>query len=58
MEHPGIRRQLEPSALDDFLTYGYVPSPKTAFRGVYKLPPAHTLTLDLKDDAHPALRRT
>ena len=51
VEHPGIRRQLEPSALDDFLTYGYVPSPKTAFRGVYKLPPAHTLTLDLKDDA-------
>lgn len=50
MEHPGIRRQLEPSAVDDFLTYGYVPSPKTAFRGVYKLPPAHTLTLDLKDD--------
>ena len=45
LEHPGIRRELEPSALDDFLTYGYVPSPKTAFRGVYKLPPAHTLTL-------------
>ena len=39
-----------PARIDDFLTYGYVPSPKTAFRGVYKLPPAHTLTLVLGDD--------
>jgi asparagine synthase (glutamine-hydrolysing) len=47
LQHPGIPRELEPSAIDDFLTYGYVPSPKTAFRGVFKLPPAHTLTLTL-----------
>jgi asparagine synthase (glutamine-hydrolysing) len=47
LAHPGIRRELEPSAIDDYLTYGYVPAPKTAFRGVYKLPPAHTLTLRL-----------
>lgn len=31
-------------ALDDFLTYQYVPSPETAFAGIYKLPPGHYLT--------------
>jgi asparagine synthase (glutamine-hydrolysing) len=49
LEHPAIHRELEPGAIDDYLTYGYVPAPKTAFRGVYKLPPAHTLTLKLGD---------
>jgi asparagine synthase (glutamine-hydrolysing) len=51
LAHPGIHREIEPSALDDFLTYGYVPSPKSAFRGVFKLPPAHTLTVDLGDES-------
>jgi asparagine synthase (glutamine-hydrolysing) len=35
-------------AIDAYLSYGYVPAPLTAFKGVYKLPPAHYLTLDLK----------
>jgi asparagine synthase (glutamine-hydrolysing) len=33
-------------ALDDFLTYQYVPSPETAFTGIYKLPPGHFLTFE------------
>jgi asparagine synthase (glutamine-hydrolysing) len=33
-------------ALDDFLTYQYVPSPETAFTGIYKLPPGHYLTFE------------
>ena len=31
-------------ALDAYLTYRYVPSPRTAFAGVHKLPPGHFLT--------------
>lgn len=31
-------------AIDDYLTYQYVPSPLTAFGGVFKLPPGHFLT--------------
>ncbi|HXH06222.1 MAG TPA: asparagine synthase (glutamine-hydrolyzing) [Vicinamibacterales bacterium] len=39
---------LEPdlSALDLYLTYGYVPHPWSAFRGVRKLSPAHVLVYD------------
>jgi asparagine synthase (glutamine-hydrolysing) len=57
LAHPGIAREIEPSAIDDFLTYGYVPSPKTAFRGVLKLPPAHTLTLSLIEGDQPPLEK-
>ena len=32
------------TALRDYFTYGYVPAPKTAYRGLCKLPAAHTLT--------------
>lgn len=28
-------------AIDDFLTLQYIPSPKTGFKKIYKLPPAH-----------------
>jgi asparagine synthase (glutamine-hydrolysing) len=49
LQHPGVRRDPDLGALDDYLTYGYVPAPKTIFRGVFKLPPAHFLTLGNQD---------
>lgn len=52
LAHPGVARELDPIALDDYLTYGYVPPPRTIFRGVFKLPPAHTLSLDLAQNEH------
>jgi asparagine synthase (glutamine-hydrolysing) len=48
LQHPGLHREVDCAALDDYLTYGYVPAPKTIFRGVHKLPPAHWLTLRLR----------
>ena len=50
LEHPHICREPDPAALDDYLTYGYIPAPRTAFRGVFKLPPAHILTLQVPED--------
>jgi asparagine synthase (glutamine-hydrolysing) len=34
---------LDPEAVADYLTYGYVPDPKSIFAGIRKLPPAHFL---------------
>ncbi len=38
---PGIPREIDPAALDDYLTYQYVPSPASIFKGFAKLPPGH-----------------
>jgi asparagine synthase (glutamine-hydrolysing) len=36
--------EIDASAVRDFLFHGYVPAPKTIYRGICKLPAAHTLT--------------
>jgi len=36
-----VPRAVDPLALDQYLTFGYVPHPRTILRGVHKLPPAH-----------------
>ncbi len=40
------RPSLDRSALRDFFTYKYIPTPKTIYEGIHKLPPAHTLVYD------------
>jgi asparagine synthase (glutamine-hydrolysing) len=43
LAHPAISREIDVSALDDYLTYLYVPAPRTIFRQIRELPPAHWL---------------
>jgi len=40
---PGVEREIDIQSLDQFLTFLWVPDPKTVFRNIYKLPPAHYL---------------
>lgn len=35
---------IDQSAVRDFLFHGYIPAPKSIYRGIFKLPAAHTLT--------------
>ena len=46
LEDGTIPRELDTSAVDSFLAYGYVPAPLSIFASVSKLPPAHTLVLE------------
>jgi asparagine synthase (glutamine-hydrolysing) len=46
MTYPHVSRSIDLVALDQFLTLEYVPSPRTIFRDVQKLPPGHRLILD------------
>ncbi|HEU4765375.1 MAG TPA: asparagine synthase (glutamine-hydrolyzing) [Candidatus Eisenbacteria bacterium] len=44
LEDRSFRPTLDPLALDEYLTYLYVPAPRSIFREVRKLRPGHTLT--------------
>ena len=44
LEHPLVKRDIEPRAIHEYLTYGYIPDPGCILRGVQKLPPGHHLT--------------
>jgi asparagine synthase (glutamine-hydrolysing) len=38
---PGVRAELDPDALWDYLGHRYVPGPRTMFKGIAKLPAGH-----------------
>jgi asparagine synthase (glutamine-hydrolysing) len=40
-----VSKQIDPTALDDYLAYGYVPAPRTIYGSVSKLPAGHRLVL-------------
>ena len=42
-----VRRELDFEAIANFLTFGFIPDPETVWEGVWKLPPAHALTVEL-----------
>jgi asparagine synthase (glutamine-hydrolysing) len=41
LAHPDVPHERDPQALPLFLTYGYVPTPGTHYRGIRALPPGH-----------------
>ena len=43
LQHPGLVREVDLDALGELFTFRYVPSPKTLFKGIYRLPPAHRM---------------
>jgi len=45
---------LEPQAVEDYFAYGYVPDPKTIYRGLYKLAPGHRLVVRAGQPVVPA----
>jgi len=51
---PEVTRELDPEAVDQFLTYEYVLAPRTILKGVHKLPAGHYL---LYRDGHVSVHR-
>jgi len=44
-QHPQCSRELDPHAIEDYFTFGYIPEPKSIFKQVKKLEPGHTILL-------------
>jgi asparagine synthase (glutamine-hydrolysing) len=45
LQDPECPREIDLGALAELFTFRYVPSPKTLFKGIRKLPPAHRMTV-------------
>lgn len=43
--HPDLSREIDPAAVEEYFTFGYIPEPRTIFKRVYKLSPGYCLTL-------------
>lgn len=43
--HSGVSREIDPAAVEEYFTFGYIPEPRTIFKNVYKLSPGYSLTL-------------
>lgn len=46
LEHPDFKKELNETALENYLTFQYSPTYETFFKNVYKLPPAHFFIKD------------
>jgi len=46
-QHPSTSREMDPLSMRKYYAYGYLPAPRTLYRGVHKLPAGHSLILDL-----------
>ena len=45
LANPLLRREIDPLAIEDYMTWGYVPDHRSILAGVHKLPAGHTLLL-------------
>lgn len=45
LEHPAYERELNREALEQYLSFQFSALPETFFKGVFKLPPAHSLSV-------------
>ena len=43
LRHPGVDRSIDFVALNEYLSFEYVPTPRTIFKSIRRLPPGHTL---------------
>jgi asparagine synthase (glutamine-hydrolysing) len=48
---PQVPRQINPAAVEHYLKDGYIPAPASILTNIFKLPPAHWLTFNLKTRA-------
>ena len=46
LAHPSVEAESNLDALRHYLSFDYVPAPMSIYKGIYKLPAAHILTVE------------
>lgn len=47
-----VKKEIDYSSFSDYFVYRYIPSPKTIWKNIYKIPPANLLTFDVDTFSH------
>jgi asparagine synthase (glutamine-hydrolysing) len=55
LEWPGLPRRIDYNALIDFLTFGFIADPKSIWLDVRKLPPAHSMIVEIEENGEPVI---
>ncbi len=55
LAHPAMEKELDMTAISDYLSLLYIPEPKTVYRHVHRLPPGCTMTFSL-DSPRPVIQ--
>lgn len=51
-EHPELSKEIEPTAIEEYFGFGYIPEPKTIYKNVYKLEPGFCLAIKHGSKSH------
>lgn len=51
-KHPAMPSDYDTQAIHDYFSLQYIPAPSTVFKGVFKLPPAHWLKMNISEKKH------
>lgn len=46
LKHPSVSREMDLDALNEYLTFEYIPAPRSIFKDIKKLPASHTMVLE------------
>jgi len=49
LAHPGLSREINYQAVEDYFAFGHIPEPKSILKNVHKLQAGHTLLLDINN---------
>lgn len=49
LAHPKFKKELNKELLGPYLTFSFTPTDETFFKGVYRLPQGHTMTINVND---------
>ena len=52
-----VQPECNPDGLRDYITFQFTMGQKTMFKGIHKLEPGHSLTIDLARDVNPSIRQ-
>src|SRR5207249_10703595 len=52
LTHPDVTPEMDRTAFWHYLTFIVAPAPLTMFRGIFKVPAGHRVTIDWRGNAH------